>query len=241
MASKIEIVMQSPMDLDNYDRSRPAAEQHTSVPLPFLDCMAVREEVFVKGQNIPLLLEADSDDCRSYHWIAYFRDENGNSVPVGNIRMVIFPHDAHPLPGSSWDLPENPTSVGLKAQPRPWIVDRATSFHDGREAYLKLGRMAVIEKYRGRGIASLLVKSAIDWARQNHNILSHAGSKNDLGTEVDSEMTSWKGLICVHAQEYVEKTWASWGFQVDEKMGKWTEAGIPHVGMFLRVKLPLET
>jgi len=227
------------MNLEKYDRSLPAALQHPSVPLPFLDSMAVREEVFVKGQNIPLLLEADSDDCRSYHWVAYTHDDYGSPIPVGNLRLVPFPHEAHPLPGSSFDLPESPipTSNALKAQSRPWIVDRQTSFHDGKEPYLKLGRMAVVEACRGKGIASELVRTAIEWATQNSALFNQPDSKDESAVELDTSLVTWRGLICIHAQEYVADRWASWGFQVDEKMGRWTEAGIPHVGMFLRVKL----
>jgi predicted GNAT family N-acyltransferase len=237
MISDIQIAFQGPMNLENYDRSLPAALQHPSMPLPFLDCMAVREEVFVKGQNIPLLLEADSDDCRSYHWVAYAHDDDGSPIPVGNLRLVPFPHEAHPLPGSSFDLPESPTSNVLKAQPRQWIVDRPTSFHDGKEPYLKLGRMAVVEAYRGKGIAGKLVRTAIEWATQNSTLFNQPDSEDESVVELDPSLTTWRGLICIHAQEYVADRWASWGFQVDEKMGRWTEAGIPHVGMFLRVKL----
>lgn len=237
MASSIQIAFQGPVNLDGYDRTLPAAVQPSSVPISFLDCMAVREEVFVKGQNIPLQLEADSDDCLSYHWVAYASDGNGSPVPVGNLRLVPFPHEAHPLPGSSFDLPENPTSNGLRAEPKPWIVDRATSFHDGREPYIKLGRMAVLDEYRGKGIAGQLVKTAIDWTKRNPTIFNQPRAKGESGAGVAKYMTTWDGLICIHAQEYVAKTWAGWGFQVDEGMGRWTEAGIPHVGMFLRVDL----
>lgn len=237
MASDIQIAFQGPINLDGYDRSLPAAAQPPSVPISFLDCMAVREEVFVKGQNIPLLLEADPDDCRCYHWVAYATDGSGSPIPVGNLRLVPFPHEAHPLPGSSFDLPENPTSNVLKAEPKPWIVDRATSLHDGREPYVKLGRMAVVQEYRGKGIARQLVKTAIEWTRQNPAVFSQPGAEDESGARVSKSMTTWNGLICAHAQEYVAERWASWGFQIDEKMGRWTEAGIPHVGMFLRIDL----
>lgn len=237
MLSDIQITLQRPLNLDKYDRSVPAADQAHHIPKSFLDCMAVREEVFVKGQNIPLLLEGDSDDCRSYHWVAYATAEDGTRFPVGNLRLVPFPHEAHPLPGSSFDLPENVTTNQLEAEPKPWIVDRATTFHNGREAYVKLGRMAVIEEYRGKGVAGQLVRSAIDFTRKNPTVFNIPGAVDGSGAELTKEMAAWNGLICIHAQEYVANAWAKWGFLEDEKMGKWTEAGIPHVGMFLRVDL----
>lgn len=238
MAVDIQIALQQPINLDNYDRSLPAVNQPSDIPQSFLDCMAVREEVFVKGQNIPLLLEGDSDDCRSYHWVAYATDADGKRFPVGNLRLVPYPHDPHPLPGSFLDLPENITMNELKAEPKPWIVDRETSLHNGVEPYVKFGRMAVIEAYRGKGIAGQLVRAAIDWARENPEAFNVSEAVDVAGAEVPKTMTTWGGLICAHAQEYVKDAWARWGFKVDEKMGRWSEADIPHVGMLFRVDLP---
>jgi len=51
------------------------------------------------------------------------------------------------------------------------------------------------------------------------------------------EIPKWKGLVCVHAQSSVQKMWQAWGFEVDEGMGVWYEANIPHVGMFMRLKV----
>ena len=233
----VKIVFQGPMDLSNYDRSLPAEDQVAHTPQPFLDCMAVREEVFVRGQNIPLLLEADADDCRCYHWVAYATDE-GKQVPVGTIRIVPFPQEAHPAPGSSFDLPENPkvSSNKLAPEPRPWIVDRATTLHDGREPYLKLGRMAVITSRNGQGIARALVEAATAWAtKEGVETFSKSGAKDEQGKEVPEEMRRWNGLLCVHAQQSVIGFWQKTGFVIDEEMGEWTEAGIKHVGMFRRL------
>lgn len=239
MAPTISIVFQGPMDLSNYDRSLPAESQVTHTPQPFLDCMAVREEVFVRGQNIPLLLEADADDCRCYHWVAYTKDsENNKPMPVGTIRVVPFPQEAHPEPGSSFDLPENPkvASNKLVEEPRPWIVDRATTLHDGLEPYLKLGRMAVIKAYEKQGIARALVEAATAWATKNGvKTFSQPGAKDEQGIEADAKMTTWNGLLCVHAQQSVIGFWQKTGFVIDEEMGEWTEAGIKHVGMFRRL------
>ena len=235
----IKVFFQPPTDLANYDRTLPATSQHPGIPHPFLDCMAVRESVFVHGQNIPIELEADSDDCRCHHWVAYASSDDGSApVPVGTVRIVPYPQEEHPEPGGHYDLPENITKNRLEPEPRPWIVDRPTSLHNGREPYLKLGRMAVVAEYRKYGVARKLVDAALDWAAANgKHVFSQPGAKNDAGEVLDDEMTVWNGLVCAHAQCSVEGFWAKMGFTVDEKMGMWHEAGIPHVGMFKRLKV----
>jgi predicted GNAT family N-acyltransferase len=47
----------------------------------------------------------------------------------------------------------------------------------------------------------------------------------------------WKGLVLVHAQVQGEKMYERFGFVTDEKMGKWDEEGIEHVGMWKRIDL----
>ncbi|KAK3320531.1 hypothetical protein B0T19DRAFT_242520 [Cercophora scortea] len=132
----------------------------------------------------------------------------------------------------------------------PFSVDRATAFHDGVEPYVKLGRLAVLKEFRGAGIASQLVHEAIDWMRKHPTFFNPSVAAlgfEQLGMEDNSHglgrdvPPKWRGLICCHAQESAVKVWAKHGFQVDESMGKWTEEGIPHVGMFLRVPLTPET
>lgn len=235
------IAFQGPLDLNGYDRSLPASEQPTKFPSAFQDAMAVREEVFVKEQGIPLLMEADSDDCRSCHWIAYDKPLGQSQLmPAGTLRMVPFPHDPHPLPGSSWDIDPEGEGCWIESKPIPYIIDRATTFHDGKEPYIKLGRWAVRKEFRGRGIANILVRTALDWAKQNpeyFNPSSKAVKEEHLGQLEDAYRTTWNGLVGVHAQEYLEKAWAKLGFITDEGMGKWTEAGIPHLGMFQRLDL----
>ncbi|KAK3683349.1 acyl-CoA N-acyltransferase [Podospora appendiculata] len=131
----------------------------------------------------------------------------------------------------------------------PFSVDRATALHDGVEPYVKLGRLAVLKEFRGAGIASQLVHEAIDWMRKHPTFFNPSVAalgfeqlgmedSHGLGRDVPPK---WRGLICCHAQESAVKVWAKHGFQVDESMGKWTEEGIPHVGMFLRVSLTPDT
>jgi predicted GNAT family N-acyltransferase len=163
------------------------------------------------------------------------------SVPIGTIRLVPFPHPPHPEPGSSYaadalETGSDPASPG----PPPYIVDRATTYHDGKEPYIKLGRIAVVKEFRGSGIAKILVNAPMAWAKQNPTYFNPSikiMGMEKLGASSTDEIPVWKGLICVHAQEQVVKAWAKWGFHSDEGMGTWDEEGIPHVGMFYRLNI----
>lgn len=43
--------------------------------------------------------------------------------------------------------------------------------------------------------------------------------------------------MLVHAQVQGEKMYERFGFVTDEKMGRWDEEGIEHVGMWKRIDL----
>lgn len=81
------------------------------------DAQAVRYQVFVLGQHIPVELEWDEMDALSLHVVAY--DECGHAV--GTARL----------------LPDH-----------------------------HIGRMAVVEQARGRGIGSRLLRAMMEAARQ---------------------------------------------------------------------------
>ncbi|KAK4163677.1 acyl-CoA N-acyltransferase [Cladorrhinum sp. PSN259] len=281
------ITLLQPQDvLHRYEKTNPHTQQASIIPKTFLDAMSVREAVYVKEQNIPLENEFDSDDPRSFHWVIYasvnktdtpavISPESGTilrprrsthiSLPIGTIRLVPFPHPAHPQNGgvyidgqltttavttptlernletpSSEKLPSptSPLSLGFEAKDRP------TSFHDGQEPYVKLGRLAVLPEFRRMGIAGQLVRAATSWMQQNYVIFNPRPSEvgfDRLGMDESGSgggvLPKWRGLICVHAQESAVHTWAKYGFEVDEAMGTWYEEGIPHVGMWLRVQV----
>jgi len=251
----------APTNLDGYDRTRPSTEQPDHIPKTFLDAISVREAVFVKEQGVPIEHEFDSDDPRACHWVIYasvnettdpeILDDDGNilqrkrsrttSQPIGTIRLVPFPHPPHPQPGGRYaaDALETNTEPEPTNSP-PFIVDRATTYHDGVEPYIKLGRIAVLKEFRGAGISKLLANAAISWAQQNPTFFNPSVAElgmEKLGAAGPDEIPLWKGLMCVHAQEQVAPVWAKWGFKVDEGMGTWWEEGIKHVGMFLRVNI----
>lgn len=160
------------------------------------------------------------------------------STPIGTIRLVPFPHPPHPEPGSSYAADALETSSSPSSP--SFITDRATTFHDGKEPYIKLGRLALLKEFRGSGIAKMLVSAAMTWAQQNPTHFNPSITERGMdkvAAETSGELPVWKGLMCVHAQEQVAKAWAKWGFKLDEGMGTWDEEGIKHVGMFMRLNL----
>ena len=259
------ITFLEPSKLEGYSRGASREHQPSNIPTPFLDAMEVREEVFVKEQNVPVENEFDSDDSRSCHWVVYasvnkteeleIRDDSGNVIqprksstrttPIGTIRLVPFPHDKHPVKGGRyWNgvlegQVQSPDS-GMQSPTKSYLADRPTSFHDGKEPYVKLGRLSVVKEFRGHRIAGLLVNTVLSWLKANpayfNPSIKELGLEN-LGATSERDIPKWNGLICVHAQEQVIGAWEKWGFKIDEGMGKWEEEGIGHVGMFQRLAI----
>ncbi|KAI1418073.1 hypothetical protein F5Y13DRAFT_150495 [Hypoxylon sp. FL1857] len=198
------------------------------------------------------------------------RKSETRSMPIGTLRIVPFPHPPHPQPGGRYvdnvlqeddqdqaSRPTGDTGSGFtrsrshtltsvdeerQASALPFGADRPTTYHDGKEPYLKLGRMAVIPMFRGHHIAGQLWRAARKWLEEHSTIFNP--SVAELGMDqikaTPSGIPNWNGLICCHAQESVVKVYEKWGFKVDEGMGKWYEEGIPHVGMFLRLPIKPE-
>jgi predicted GNAT family N-acyltransferase len=165
------------------------------------------------------------------------RKSSTRTTPIGTIRLVPFPHAPHPQPGSKFTF--DPSADESTSSP-PYIVDRSTTYHDGIEPYVKLGRIAVVKEFRGAGMAKILANAAITWAQQNPTFFNPSVTElglEKLGATKTNQIPVWKGLVCVHAQKQVEKTWEKWGFKTDEGMGTWDEEGIMHVGMFRRLNI----
>ncbi|GAB7345261.1 hypothetical protein MBLNU457_3627t2 [Dothideomycetes sp. NU457] len=58
--------------LAGYDSAQLHSHQISDkIPEVFRDAMSVREQVYVEEQRIPLENEFDTDDARSWHWVAY--------------------------------------------------------------------------------------------------------------------------------------------------------------------------
>lgn len=153
--------------LDKYNRKEAYSKQSQDVPQVFCDAMSVREEVFVEEQKVPLENELDEDDPRSFHWVAYAsvgtssaeqaavaQTENGqstgrkgstaNKLAVGTIRLVPPPHPPHPEPQSHHAI-DNHEGIPTGAPGG----DKTGFVHDGKEPYVKLGRLAVLPPFRG--------------------------------------------------------------------------------------------
>ncbi|KAK3654410.1 hypothetical protein LTR56_004040 [Elasticomyces elasticus] len=228
-----------------------AADPTKAIPQGFLDAMSVREQVYVEEQGVPLENELDDDDKRSFHWTVYASVpsknstplvqavENGNQngrrvssstkIPIGTIRLVPPPHAPHPSPNS------HHKTDAVNGDVRK----HSTSVHDGKEAYIKLGRLTVIPPYRKAGISKLLIETALAYARNHpYEVMPGWDPAKFESLKQDSDLMSrvdWKGLVLVHAQVGVQKVWRRYGFETDESMVSWDEEGIEHVGMWKKL------
>lgn len=214
--------------------------------------MSIRETVFVHGQSVPLENELDADDPRSWHWVVYAsvgapkggvseprRGSGSGRVPVGTLRLVPPPHPPHPDEGGRYAIDNTadaaPGGAGASAAAERG-ENRKTGVHDGVEAYVKLGRLATLEEYRGLGLGRLLVNTALEWVQRHAEEVSQ-GSADAVEREREGAEERWRGLVLVHAQVGVQGFWKGLGFVRDEGLGEWWEEGIRHVGMWRRLEV----
>lgn len=185
-------------------------------PPTFNDAMAIRLKVFVEEQHVSASAEIDGDDPRSWQWVIYDTATTTTvKTPVAVIRLVPPPHAPH-------ELLTNPNAG----------ADASLSKYDTvHEPYIKLTRVAVLREYRGLGLGRRLVDEALGWAR------GHVEEIEEACRQVVKRELRWKGLVLVHAQVQGEKMYERFGFVTDEKMGRWDEEGIEHVGMWKRIDL----
>ncbi|KAA6412137.1 MAG: GNAT family [Lasallia pustulata] len=216
--------------------------------------MSIRERIFVHTQSVPLENELDADDPRSWHWVAYAsvgapkanrssssssssggeqrRPSESGRVPVGTLRLVPPPHPPHPQPEGRYAVDNS----GDAAPGAERAANRKSAWHDGKEAYVKLGRLATLQEYRGLGLGRLLVNTALEWVRRNAEAVS-VGGGDAVERERGGVEERWRGLVLVHAQVGVVGFWRGLGFVVDEGLGEWWEEGIRHVGMWRRLEV----
>ncbi|TQN69773.1 hypothetical protein CSHISOI_05692 [Colletotrichum shisoi] len=146
--------------------------------------------------------------------------------------------NASPVNGQAETAAEHVGGERWLSAIKVFAPDRATELHDGKEPYVKLGRLAVVREFRGHRIARLLVTTALAWLRAHPSYFDPSIKEmglEQIGATSAEEVPKWKGLVCVHAQAAVVGAWEKFGFQVDEGMGTWWEEGIEHKGMFLRL------
>ena len=219
-----------PTDQSKNDASDPAK----ALPHGFIDAMIVREEVYVKEQNVPLENELDEDDERSFHWVAYASVSVKNVAPLRDEKM----EDARRRPSASTKMP-----IGtIRLVPPPHAPHPngkyGTDVHDPKESYAKLGRLAVVKEFRKAGISSLLVNTALAFVRNHpYEIMPQRDATQAVRQEESGQGVGmdFRGLVLVHSQTGVQKVWRKYGFETDESMGHWDEEGIDHVGMWKRV------
>ncbi|KAI5297422.1 hypothetical protein KEM56_004832 [Ascosphaera pollenicola] len=196
-------------------RPTPEDPSPRSNPQIFNDAMAIRTTVFVDEQHCDPDHEMDLDDSRSWHLVFYDAE---SKQPAGVLRIVPPPHEPH-------DFIEN------------------KSFKEPRRPYIKLGRIALLKEFRGKGLGKLIIQTALDWA---------AGHAQDITRSLDEARTAadgmakthtsgtegeWDGVVLVHAQKVMEPMYARCGFVTDPSMGTWIEERMVHVGMWQTLKL----
>jgi predicted GNAT family N-acyltransferase len=127
---------------------------------------------------------------------------NHENSPVGALRIVMPPHAVH--------------EEGPEKEP------------EGN--YCKLGRLATLKEWRGKGVAAALVEAAVKFMKENPE---EVGCRDENGQRVHGE---WDGRLLARAQIQVKGAWERMGFVHDESMGEWIEEGIRHCGMWRRVR-----
>ena len=183
-------------DLSEYDNAKPHTHQPDSIPRLFLEAMSVREEVFGE-QGVPLEVEFDEDDARSWHWVVYasvastsssppksLRPEGSTTreedtrrasasaarLPVGTVRLIPAPHG----PNKYVETATEAKTVDKHADADPPPGQGAESTPKRRhpsEPYVKLGRLAVLAPYRRLGLAKLLINAALDYAKTHPDVI----------------------------------------------------------------------
>ncbi|KAI5928252.1 hypothetical protein F4810DRAFT_185576 [Camillea tinctor] len=146
-----------------------------------------------------------------------------------------------PLPSSSPpQTAQTPLERERQQSALPFGPDRRTTYHDGREPYVKLSRLAVVPDFRGLNIATQLWVAARRWLEEHPDYFNPSVAElgmDQLRVGAVGDIPRWNGLVLCHAQESAIGVYERWGFRVDQAMGKWYEEGIPHFGMFARLDI----
>lgn len=121
------------------------------------------------------------------------------------------------LPGSNQDIPVS--TIRLTPPPHP---PHPNGFDDpNEEPYVKLSRVATIAEARGQKLNKILMDTAFAYLAANPRSVDEG----------------WRGLLLTHAQVYIEGMYLKLGFITDDRLGRWDEEGIEHLGMWKRLDL----
>ena len=220
-------ICSKPSTIQDAPRTLPIEpDKHPSISTIFLDALSIRIAVFVEEQQVPAENELDDDDKRAHHVVLYLQSGDqlmGDppGVHVCTLRFTVEIPNEHDIkhcretPG-----PDGAKSFESGAQPLLEPIHCPSDLWDGKEPYVRLGRMATLQGYRGKGLARKL----LEWTL--YSILNNW----------DMPLQLRPTLVLVHAQKDVQRFYAQSGFVVDKSMGLWVEEGIEHVGMWKRMK-----
>ena len=120
------------------------------------------------------------------------------------VRTVVFIHEQLVTPEFEWDDIDS-SAVHLLALHDNKPIGCLRIIH-----HQKIGRMAVLKPWRGKGVGNMLLKQAIELCRQH-------GSKQ----------------IVLSAQTHAMHFYQQAGFQITS--GEYTDVQIPHVDMCLKL------
>jgi predicted GNAT family N-acyltransferase len=130
--------------------------------------------------------------------------------------FVVYDHSAQ-LPTNVSD--GEPVSV-IRIVPPPHSQGHPNGYEEPtEEPYCKLGRVATMAHARGKGLSRLAIETAFEWLSTHHGLVG----------------SGWTGNVLAHAQVDVEKMYQRLGFTTDDKLGRWDEEGIEHLGMWRKV------
>lgn len=255
-----KIAIHGPPGTTKLTRPTPSDPRPEDNPPLLTDALTVRNTVFIDEQGCSPDSEIDEDDARSWHWVMYSgngdgdqgakqdggkKEGDGEGEAIGVIRLVPPPHvpHEHHLDISPAHGDNNANNVNDNDSPDS--AAQPVKYDTTHEPYIKLTRVAVVPAFRGCNLGRKLVETAIDWARRNPGQIEDAFVRAVRGREglPDQGMiggsgdVKWNGLVLVHAQVSVEGMYARLGFVTDERMGRWDEEGIEHVGMWRRVEV----
>ncbi|KAI5294622.1 hypothetical protein KEM52_003596 [Ascosphaera acerosa] len=209
-------------------------------PALFNDAIHIRKVVFIDEQHCPYHMEADDDDERSWHMVFY---DTATGTAAGVLRLVPPPHQPHEHIKNQ----DNGTDVSDASAPR---------MIEPEEPYVKIGRVALLKEYRGKGLGRVLLDSACDWLAahpkditamlnqalsdpqlsQTHT--SGTGARTSAGADTNGSgrrPVAWTGSVLLHAQKRMEGMYAKCGFVTDPGLRTWLECDMVHVGMWKRL------
>lgn len=152
---------------------------------------AVREEVFVREQNVSPEIELDEDDPRCTHALA--RATNGTPVGCGRLLIAGVAHGwaARETDASSSD------SAEASRDTRP--TRRVEAGQDGPSSTTgRIGRMAVLKDWRGRGVGAALLRVLLEQARARGLGEAH------LHAQIDAVPFYLKHGFAIDGNEFIE-------------------------------------